>query len=445
MHYDDEALFQLAEGSSPIDTDVASHVAECDECAAAVDEQRQFTEMLKDEIVWIRPSSPPPPMAGEMARLSSRLEAEERDAAKQLDDLLKGPTAWWATRVNQQASLRTAGGVRQLLARMRPMLQRSPADALAVTRIAVDLAEEIGVSEYPFDFVISIRAHAWRDHSYVLSYLGRMLEARDAADEAERLFAQSPLPEYELARVGLVRASILAATDHVAEAIALAQQSSDTFLEFGDRKRYINARVTQAAMIYEHGSPREALEIWSSLLDDSEMEDLTRVMVLNNIGMCHRDLGNIEKAIEAIRTALAEYEILGTDSLKAKSRWTLAKTLVMAERIDDAIPLLDQAWKELEALQMEGDAALVALELAEALIVTGRPERVATICRTLLDRFTRAGMTSRAITALAFLREAVAVGQAKPTLIRHVHDFLQELPQQPSRVFGPQAVARFDD
>jgi hypothetical protein len=42
-------------------------------------------------------------------------------------------------------------------------------------------------------------------------------------------------------------------------------------------------------------------------------------------------------------------------------------------------------------------------------------------------------MTSRAITAHAFLREAVAIGQARPTLVRHVHDFLRELPASSGR------------
>jgi hypothetical protein len=46
-------------------------------------------------------------------------------------------------------------------------------------------------------------------------------------------------------------------------------------------------------------------------------------------------------------------------------------------------------------------------------------------------------MTSRAITALSFLREAVALGQANPSLVRHVHDFLRELPAERPRLYAP--------
>jgi hypothetical protein len=86
---------------------------------------------------------------------------------------------------------------------------------------------------------------------------------------------------------------------------------------------------------------------------------------------------------------------------------------------------------------MLADAALVALERAEVLLVMGRPEEVPHICRALLDQFTRIGMTSRAITALSFLREAVAMGAVTPSLVRHVHDFLRDLPKHPTRAFAP--------
>src|SRR6266511_4045229 len=108
----------------------------------------------------------------------------------------------------------------------------------------------------------------------------------------------------------------------------------------------------------------------------------------------------------------------------------LATTFVSAGKFTAAIPLFDRAWKEFEAIDMDADAALVALELAEALLVIGQPARVPQICRTLLDRFTRIGMTSRAITALSYLREVVAIGKAQPPVVRQVREFLRDLPSQ---------------
>jgi hypothetical protein len=93
---------------------------------------------------------------------------------------------------------------------------------------------------------------------------------------------------------------------------------------------------------------------------------------------------------------------------------------------------------------MVADAALAALDLAEALLIIGNTTEVPSICRTLLDRFTRAGMTSSAVTALAFLRETVAIGQVTPSHVRHVHDFLRELPGRPAHLFAPPPVGTLE-
>src|SRR5205814_4823803 len=117
----------------------------------------------------------------------------------------------------------------------------------------------------------------------------------------------------------------------------------------------------------------------------------------------YRELGDYKKAIENLCAAIAEYELLGLDVLRAKSRWSLATIFVSAGRTEEALPIFELTWKEFESHGLESDAALVGLDLAEALLILGRAERVPQICRSILDRFTAAGMTSRAITALAFL------------------------------------------
>ena len=156
-------------------------------------------------------------------------------------------------------------------------------------------------------------------------------------------------------------------------------------------------------------------------------DDATRTLISFNMGLCHRGLGHIDEAIQALSAATAEYEMLGMDVNLARSRWSLATTVNSAGRCSEAIPMFRTAWKELESLGMESDAALSALELAETLLVVGRTDEVPAICRTLIDRFTRAGMGGSAMTALAFLRETVATGHATPALVRHVHEFLRDV------------------
>jgi tetratricopeptide (TPR) repeat protein len=392
-----------------------------------------FADLLRSAAVWQPAETPavaPPARIRELSSLATRLNEEERASAELLESLANTPVAWWRTAILKSGSGRTAGMVRQLLERMRTVIRKTPAHALEITTLAVDIANDLSFCLYPSDFVISLRGDAWRDHAYVLQFLGRFPEALQAVDEAEQLFAQTVMPAFPIARVKLVRANILRSIDRLPEAIALAHEAGETFLDFGEQAKYINARVTEAAVLYQHGCTREALSIWESLKDDEAIEEVTRLIVISNMGLAYREVGEPEKSVEFLTLAIAEYEILGMAAEAARGRWGLATTLVSAGRMSASIPIFERSWKEFEALEMEADAALVALELAEVLLVCGMSDRVPQICRTLLDRFTRAGMTSRAITALSYLREVVAIGKAQPPIVRHVREFLRDLPSQ---------------
>ena len=451
IHFDEDALLQYAEGNSPIGTEIESHAAECPECARAIAEQREIVDILKSDEVWSGMPDPSPAALARMREVSSlsyRITEEDHAAAVLLDEVLKGPAAWWRNRLLKSGPAgRTAGVVRQLIERAPAAEQKAPANGVEMLKLAADIADGLDVFDYPSDMIMSLRGQAARDHAYALMMVGRLNDALTEIDRSEKLFGQCALPEYDVARAKLVRATIVRLLDRLPEAIRLAHEAAATLGKFGDERRHANALVIEAAILFQNGDIAQALALWREADRHPGIEETTRVMVLNNIGLCYTELREYDKAAEVIREAIAACEVLGMESTRVKARWALCNVITSAGRTSDAVPLLRQTWKELENLDMEVDAALVGLELAEALLILGRSEEVPQICRTILDRFTRAGMTSRAITALAFLREAIAVGQAQPTLVRHVHDFLRHLPQQPSSAFAPQPLfaKRFED
>lgn len=437
-HYDDELLFQYAEGTCPIREEVEAHVSGCAVCAAELDAQREIVETLKAAAVWDdkadAPAGAPPSTFTSMAQ---RLASEDARARVVLDDVLSKPSTWWRNTIWNSEGGRTAGMVRQLLDRYGSLLNSSPAKAIDVTTLAMEISDDLSIVEYPSDFVIGLRAQSLRSYAYVLWIMGKNREALAATDRAEGLFLQTPLPNYEMARLGLVRAHIYSSMERTAEAIELTRASAETFAEYGDRSRYLDAKTTEAIMQFRNGAHAEALAVWQSVEHDPSLSDLTRVRVVHNIGVAHREMGHVNEAVDYLTRAAAEFEMLGITTERTRARWAMGQLLASANRIPDSLPVLRQAWREFEELGMEADAALAALELAEGLLTLGQPAEVPAICRTLLDRFTRAGMTSRAITALAFLREAIAIGQATPAHVRHVHDFLRGLPAQAARLFAP--------
>lgn len=407
----------------------------------------EIIDALRDPLVWQTQrtgSAPKPERIAALATFRQRLEVEDAAAAELLDEVLKGPSAWWGNSL-RKSGVRTAGVVRQLLVRIRAIDERSPADSLVVVTLALEIADSLAVTDYPSDFVITLRAQALREQAWSFSVMGRFREATAAADRAERLLLQTPIPDYELARLNLVRAYFYRWTDRIDEAIALSRKSAEMFARFGDRRMLVTARTHEASLLFGRNEYAQALAAYRSVENDPAItDDATRVLIGFNIGLCHRELGHIDQAVEALTAATAEYEMLGMDVNLARCRWTLATTINAAGRYSEAIPIFRAAWNKLESLEMESEAALAALELAETLLVVGRTDEVPAICRTLIDRFTRAGMGGSAMTALAFLRETVATGHATPNLVRHVYEFLRDVSRNDAS--SPvQPVLRFEE
>ncbi|MEA2462843.1 MAG: MalT-like region [Acidobacteriota bacterium] len=365
----------------------------------------------------------------------------EKEAATAVAEVLSGPSAWWRERARRTPGVLTCGCVELLVQRSIALLDQSPADAVEAAAVAADVAERLAAEAGPSGLVAAVRADAWREYAYSLFYIGRLAEASDALDRAEQACRQSASPELGLARIALIRASLYRAADRIEEAIALTEEAGEVFQRLGDVARYAKARITEGNMRYARGAVAAALAIWLSLEDVPGIaEDGTLGMVLHNIGCAYRDLGDPAKARTYLGRASAQYEARGMVVEKIRTRYAEGGMLVMSGAVAEGLPILREAWRAFERVGMELEAALVGLEVAEALLATGDSEEVPSICRAMLDRFVSEGMTSRAITALSFLREAVAVGKASPDLVRNIHSFLRALPDGAKNASTPAAV-----
>jgi tetratricopeptide (TPR) repeat protein len=368
----------------------------------------------------------------------ARLESEESAAAALCERALTGPSAWWSTRLRQEDGFLTSGVVRELAKRFPSSLLAAPREALVLTTLATEIAFAIGVSEYPFDHVVTLRGQALRDHAFVLSFIGRFLEAAATAERADSCLRQIPVPDLELARLDLVRSNIARSTDKLDQAIAFARRAGETFLWFGDRRNWLKACDYEASAYYAQHDYARALEVWQATEKYVHLlGPVQEVALLHNLGLCYAETGALAEAIDRFTRAVEEFEFLGADANRVKSRHCLGEAFIAAGRYPEAIAVLREAQNQFESLGMESDAALTALKLSEALLVAGRVSEVAEISRNLIDSFTRAGMTTSAMTALAFLRETLATGHATPVLVRHVHDFLRDLRPQEERLFAP--------
>jgi tetratricopeptide (TPR) repeat protein len=433
QHLSDAAVIMRLVTSSPDASDEkcareAAHLANCTSCSARIGELRRFTDLLRE------------PRMDSLQRLTGVIEQveEERAAADTvLPSIFKNPRESWRAKLLASGAVNTVGMVDALVAHAETTFASAPPSALQSSALAVEIGDAIRIDSYPFDLVISTRARAWREHAFLLSYVGRFPDALQAVDRAEQLFRQIPA-DYDLARTSVIRAMIYRSIDRLGEAVALTRDAADTFDSCGDHLRYIRTRMTEASILVQQGAISEALAIWQPLEDAPELRaDRAYGNLLQNIGNCYRELKQPDLARTYLERSIVEYDKHNLTVEKVRSQWTLASNFTASGNFDDALPLLRQTWEEFERQLMEADAALVGLEVAELLLILGQPDEVPLICRRLLDRFTRNSMTSRAVTALAYLREAAAMGKATPALVRHVHDFIRDIPRHPMRPYAP--------
>lgn len=406
-HYSGETLFDFLQGMTPIEAGVAKHVADCAQCTGEVEELRRLIRALQDPQFWevIFGGGVPGAERSELIALAERVFREDERARSLCEEVLTGPAAWWPQRLRTAGGTRTAGMVRQLLLRRRASLGRAPKEALIVTGMAVSVAEELDTAAYPRELVDDLRAQALRDHAYVLTVLARYAEAAEYAERSAALFAGVPASQFERARLYLVEATILRYTGQEMEAARLCGKAAEVFLEYGDRARYVSARVTEGTALHLAGAVERALEIWTSVEGDPALDAAIAVQLRHNIALCHVVLGQPLRAIEPLCRCVADFAMLGLETERTRSRSVLGQALLVMGRPRAAAAILRRTAEELAELGMIFEYGRTALEAAEALIAAGRRHEVPPLCREIISRVTAAGLASQAMAALAYLRE----------------------------------------
>jgi tetratricopeptide (TPR) repeat protein len=366
-------------------------------------------------------------------RISERLAfhrnaiAEEQEANEICDAVLTGPSQWWGNALRAIDGSDTAGMVTILIRRSEAALRHSPPDALALSEIAVGIAGRLKPNAYPYDHVVKLRGQAMRQQAFVLSCMGLLMDASRIADMAGVFLQQIAVPLVELARLDLVRSNIARNMGMYDRAIEYARRAGETYQDFGNCRSWLQAIDYEAAAYYSAQNYPRALELWRSMGEYVEL--LSREQHagrLHNMGTCAAATGDFHEAARSFAAAGEEFERLGLLVNRVKCRHSLGLAMHEAGKHADAIIVLEKAQEELEALGMDSDAALAALTRVEALYAAGRPDEVPKICRTLVERFTRAGQNAAAMTALAYLRETIATGHATQVSVRLVHDFIRD-------------------
>lgn len=443
-HYDELALQDYLDDPDSFEGrgDLETHLALCRACAGLLAELRAFDAALASDSLWeMMAAGDAQETPVEVRALADLLDREDAEAEELLRPYLGSPASFRRANVTAMPQMRTAGVVRRLTSESRTLREKQPMHALVLADAAIALTDLLP-PRYADGLLDELRGGAWLERANVLRYLGRHLEALDATDIAARAYAQSPVAIFSTALVDYLRAVIYVEIERPDEALKLVRKCARIFKQFGEDERYVHAKMVEATVLFDQSRFREARDLFLSLVRNTKDlgEAATLARLYGNIANCQLRLHALESAELYFARALSLYEALGLETERIRTRWSMACLRIATGQIADGLARLREAQREFADLGLRSDAALVTLDIAEALLATGEPSgarEAADLCSSVVESFAAVGMTGHALTALAFLREAFDSGKATPHLVRHVREYLETRPDQSGRPYLP--------
>lgn len=451
LHYDEDVLIDYLVSPEEVEQreGIEEHLSACASCRSLTEGFTQFSQELSNPEVWEREdlssalSRANENKADEFAGYAARLQEEREAAGPRIESLLQVEPPFRAAMIEMSPDLWNAGVVQELCQRAYDILEQAPAESVELSRLSISISERLSAGSYAPSTILHLRGRAWKEHGLALRWVNRYDDALHSLDEAEQYFSQTTISEFDLAMVGYVRAQIFFELGRLSEALEVIEKCAVVFAEFGHRERYLRARLVEGNIRYKSGDIRAARQTWTELLAPVQaVQDLpTLGYLFLNIGNACLELHEADPAGSYLLQAISIFEDLGYKTEAVRGRWAIGRLAATNGHLQEAMRRLRQVQEELEGLEMLGDAGLAALDIVEILLRTEQNSEAVVICRYLVERFTRAGMSSNAVAALSYLREALAAGKATPKLANHVRTYLAELPRQRERLFAPPPVS----
>jgi tetratricopeptide (TPR) repeat protein len=438
QHYDEEVLAGFL--AEPIDSAARDrHLAGCSLCKKTLNSIRDTAGLLKQPDVWNRESfssAPRPETLAFLRNVQRTMSDEDAAAEVYVKRLLGGSRDTWAGRLDEHPEWRTAGVVRKLIAATDRAIDLMPSDAVEISRIAVNIAGHLGGGSRT-DEVLRLRGSSWYEHAYALMYTGAYVDALGALTAAESEFKRLAIADHEIGRLNVVRAMLYRALERVDDALPVIAAAAVVFRDFGDRERYYAARLAEGITLYSAHRFADAIRIHLEIAAQDAIAPRWRASALQNAAICYREMGEVDAAIHCFTQSIAAFEAAGMMSFRAKARWTLARIFFAQQQYNVALSMFTELRIEFEELGMANEVSLVALDIADVLLATGKTAGIPDVCRMAIAYFEKEHLTSSeaALTAVTYLCEAADAGTATAGLVADIRTaFLTETKRPPARL-----------
>jgi tetratricopeptide (TPR) repeat protein len=419
--------------------EIAAHLAECAACQGthdffAVSEEVLDAE-LREETTW-------EPLTGSatqrvLMEYGALVAKEDQEAEELLQPYLDNPiSAAWQMLVRRRR-FRTGGVVRGLIRAAHDVCESDPLAALTFAENAIVIAEGVDLDGYPSSAIDQLRGTAWKELAVAQMLLGRFPEALAALDRAERHHRRYRPNGLGLSLVALIRGGVLYEQGHLDDAMSWAERAEHGFAHVGEDRRRMDALFLRGAILFEAGRATEALPLFGQAIDYGEEVQNVRIVARGSYATadCQLALGNLNEASVHYHRARVIFREVGPKPDLVATEWGIARIFLRVGNYDEAIRRLRDVSTEFERRQMVTDAALVGLDIVEALLALNKPRRIVALAQHLYSVFTNVGMLTGALTAIAYLKEAALRGELTVDNLAKVRSFIRRAARQPNLEF----------
>ena len=418
------------------------HLASCGDCRQRLADIRTFeSQLADDEDVW--PIESGDDRGNQLQLIADQIAREDAEAETLLKDLLEGPPEAfiWAN-LPEKPRYYTGGVARKLSAAADKASYIVPLHALNIADAAIAITGMLSEPAYPAALLASWRGTAWKQRANALRHLGRFPAAFEALERAEREYRRVPRPDFDLAAVTYIRATLYYEQEEQERARRLAAESTRAFMHLGQSEMYFASRLLEGAIAFRLGDLDAAELIFGQVYAHGEQSG-SRVWLARAaqaLGNCSIERRALDDATRLLHTSMLFFRELGITVEEIRCRWKIALVVQRSGRHHLAIERFRAARDEFLQLGGTTDAALVSLDLMETFVMLRKPREVRRAAGNIVAIFTGAGMLTGALAAANFLRQAASIGAVTPALLDYLRGYLRRVELQPDFAFVPPAA-----
>ncbi|HEX9943199.1 MAG TPA: hypothetical protein VGG03_14360 [Thermoanaerobaculia bacterium] len=364
----------------------------------------------------------------ETERRQADLAAERTAAPGLLRELLAQPCEQQRILATGSSRYRSWGFCELLLEAARERGFQDPARALELAKLGVEVAARLDPAAYGESRVNDLVARAWAGLANAQRIRSDFRNAEESFARAERLLKKGTGDPVEKAHVLLLKSSLLGNQQRFRESLRLLDRALAIGRRLDDPQLCGRALIMRGFLLGIANDQEAAIPCLTEGIRKLDPSSDPRLLVAaqHNLILFLFESGQSDEAMRLLERARPLYHQVGDRMSLLRLHWLEGKIAISLKRFAEAEEILRDVRQELIERELEYDAALLSLDLADSYAQQGRSAEMRRLAGEMLSIFKSLDIRREAIAALLLFQKAAQMERVTLGLIREVSGYLKD-------------------